>query len=268
MGRRILESEGLGKGARFWVWPFGTANSISDIALKLIPDYYALGSWCWPKSPAGVPLTNRYTLPIADLDNEISEGEQLASIKQQIDNTCEYGGWLTILFHRVYVPDGSIHKDEHSTVFLREVCDYIRKKQQASTNPPVVATFSDIYDNIIAKEVETGKGNNMALSLVSPPVTRHSHSFQLLPAEDGLARLYAAQRSIAVTLPPAARANGRIYTLTVADIVKPNTIRVTPHGNETFQGKSGSYTGLNSRGETLKIRVDAAGRNWIILDAD
>jgi len=267
MGRRILESEGLGKGARFWVWPFGTANSISDIALKLIPDYYALGSWCWPKSPAGVPLTNRYTLPIADLDLTLTEAQQLASIKNQIDKTCEYGGWLTILFHHLYVPDGKSHKDEHSTAFLREVCDYIRKKQQASPHPPVVATFSDIYDNIISREERPGMRKEKAVP-PAPPVTRHSHSFQLLPAEDGLVKIFATHRSIVVALPPLSRAKKRTYTLTVADIVKPNTIRVTPHGNETFQGKSGSYTGLNSRGKTLKIRVDAAGRNWIILDAD
>jgi peptidoglycan/xylan/chitin deacetylase (PgdA/CDA1 family) len=266
MGRRILESEGLIKGARFWVWPFGTINSISDIALKLIPDYYALGSWCWPKAPAGIPLTNRYTLPIANLDNAISEGEQLASIKQQIDNTCEYGGWLTILFHRVYVPDGSIHKNEHSTAFLREVCDYIRKKQQASPHPPVVATFSDIYDNIISREERPGMRKEKAVP-PAPPVTRHSHSFQLLPAEDGVVKIYATQRSIVVTLPPLARANSRIYTLTVSDTVSPNVITISSQKNETIQGKEGNYTGLNSRGKTLKIRTDAEAKNWIILNS-
>jgi peptidoglycan/xylan/chitin deacetylase (PgdA/CDA1 family) len=265
MGRRILESEGLTKGARFWVWPFGTINSISDIALKLIPNYYALGSWCWPKAPAGIPLTNRYTLPIANLDNAISEGEQLASIKQQIDNTCEYGGWLTILFHRVYVPDGSIHKDEHSTVFLREVCDYIRKKQQASTNPPVVATFSDIYDNIIAKEEAKSKRSQVAIS-PAPPVTRHRYSFQLLPAEDGLVKIFAAQRSVVVTLPAVARAKRRTYTLTVSDIVSPHVITVSPRAQETIQGRGGAYTGLNARGKVLKLRADAEAGNWIILD--
>jgi peptidoglycan/xylan/chitin deacetylase (PgdA/CDA1 family) len=266
MGRRILESEGLGKGARFWVWPFGTANSISDIALKLIPDYYALGSWCWPKSPAGVPLTNRYTLPIADLDLTLTEAQQLASIKNQIDKTCEYGGWLTILFHHLYVPDGKSHKDEHSTAFLREVCDYIRKKQQALPHPPVVLTFSDMYDNIIAKEEVKSERSKVAIS-PAPPVTRHSHSFQLLPAEDGLVKICATQRSIVVTLPPVARANGRIYTLTVADIVSPNVITVSPRTNETIQGRGGNYTGLNSRRKTLKIRADAEAKNWIILDA-
>jgi peptidoglycan/xylan/chitin deacetylase (PgdA/CDA1 family) len=266
MGRRILESEGLGKGARFWVWPFGTANSISDIALKLISDYYALGSWCWPKSPAGIPLTNRYTLPIAELNLTQTETQQLASIKNQIDKTCEYGGWLTILFHHIYVADGASHKDEHSTTFLREVCDYIRKKQQASPNTPVVVTFSDMYDNIIAKEEVKGERSKVAIS-PAPPVTRHSHSFQLLPAEDGLVRLYAAQRSIAVTLPPVARANGRIYTLTVADIVSPHVITVSPCGGETIQGKSSSYTGLNAEGKVMKIKAEGPAGNWIILDA-
>jgi len=269
MGRRILESEGLGKGARFWAWPFGTANSISDIALKLIPDYYALGSWCWPKSPAGVPLTNRYTLPIADLNltlTDAQETQELMSIKKQIDTTCEYGGWLTILFHHIYVPDGKSHKDEHSTAFLREVCDYIRKKQQASPHPPVVATFSDIYDNIISREERPGMRKEKAV-LPAPPVTRHSHSFQLLPAEDGVVKIYGMQRSIVITLPPVARANGRVYTLTVSDIVSPNVITVSPCSNETIQGKSGNYAGLNSRRKTLKIRADAEAKNWIILDA-
>ena len=269
MGRRILESEGLGKGARFWVWPFGTANSISDIALKLIPDYYALGSWCWPKSPAGVPLTNRYTLPIADLNltlTDAQETQELMSIKKQIDTTCEYGGWLTILFHHIYVPDGKSHKDEHSTAFLREVCDYIKMKQQTLSNPPAVVTFSDIYDNIIAKEEVKGERSEVAIS-PAPPVTRHSYSFQLLPPEDGLVKLYATQRSIVVTLPPVARANSRIYTLTVSDIVSPNVITVSPRTNETIQGRGGNYTGLNSRRKTLKIRTDAEAKNWIILDA-
>ena len=265
MGRRILESEGLIKGARFWVWPFGTTNSISDIALKLIPDYYALGSWCWPKSPAGIPVTNKYTLPIADLDNGISEEAQLASIKQQIDNTCEYGGWLTILFHRMYVPDESIHKDEHSTAFLREVCDYIRKKQIASPNPPVVSTFSDIYDNIIAKE-KGNKERGKAALFPPPPVTRHRHSFQLLPAEDGLTKIYATERPVVITLPPVARANGRVYTLTVADIVSPYVITVSPRGGETIQGRTGSYAGLSAQGKVLKIKADGAAGNWIILD--
>jgi peptidoglycan/xylan/chitin deacetylase (PgdA/CDA1 family) len=265
LGRRILESEGLTKGARFWAWPFGTTNSISDIALKLIPNYYALGSWCWPKAPAGIPLTNRYTLPIAHIDLEQKEEEQLVSLKKQIDKTCEYGGWLTILFHHIYVPDGKSHKDEHSTAFLREVCDYIKMKQQTLSNPPTVVTFSDMYDHIIAKEEMKG-GRSKVVTSPAPPVTRHSHSFQLLPAEDGLVKIFATRRSIVVTLPPVARAMGRVYTLTASEIVSPNTITISPYEGETIQGKSSSYTGLNAQGKVLKIKADVSEKNWIILD--
>ena len=164
------------------------------------------------------------------------------------------------------MPDGETHKDEHSTAFLREVCDYIRKKQQASPNTPIVATFSDIYDNIISSEERPGMRKKEAVP-PAPPVTRHSHSFQLLPAEDGVVKIYVTQRSVVVTLPPVARVNGRVYTLTVADIVSPYVITVSPRTNETIQGRGGNYTGLNARGKTLKIKTDATGGNWIILEA-
>jgi peptidoglycan/xylan/chitin deacetylase (PgdA/CDA1 family) len=264
MGRRVLESEGLIKGSRFWVWPFGLLEAISDISLRLIPEYYALGSACYPKAPAGIPLTNRYTLPIAELNLSMTEEQQLASLKQQIDATCEYGGWLTILLHRVYVPDGAGHKDEHSTIFLRELCNYIKWKQQTCSHPPVVATFSDIYDNIIARQTEPGESSLKTIPSFKPPVTRHRRSFQLLPAEDGLVEISATDQPIVVTLPPAEKAKDRTYTLIVADIVKPNTITVMPYGKETINGKTASYTGFNTQGKLLKIKADDAVKNWII----
>jgi peptidoglycan/xylan/chitin deacetylase (PgdA/CDA1 family) len=257
MARRVLESEGLQKGARFWVWPFGQTNAISDIALRLIPQYYLLGSWCNPKSPAGIPVTDRYTLPVADLN----------SIKSQIDKTCEYGGWLTILFHHIYTPGDTVDKGGHTTTFLREICNYISMKQRTSSNPPFVVTFSDVYDSIIAREEEVGKNSKMVSSQALPPVTLHSHSFQLLPAEDGLVKIFATSRSIVVSLPPVARAKGRTYTLSVSALVKPHTITVAPSQGDTIQGERAHYTGLDAKGKVLKIMADAEKGNWIILNA-
>lgn len=267
MARMILESEGLMKGARFWVWPFGQTNAISDIALRLIPKYYALGSWCNPKAPAGIPLTNRYTLPIADMSRGSTEVEHLAWVKKQIDATCGYGGWLTLLFHYIYLPeDRANHGIGHTTTFLKNVCDYIKMKQQNSSHPPVVVTFSDIFDTVVSRGGEVELNSGVTASRV-PPVTRHSRPFQLLPAEDGLVKICAANRPIVVTLPSVAQANGRIYTLCVSDIVSPNTITVIPKGNETIQGKGGMYAGLDAKEKILRIQADSAGGNWIILSS-
>lgn len=80
-----------------------------------------------------------------------------------------------------------------------------------------------------------------------------------------MVKIFAMNRSIVVTLPSVAQANGRIYTLCVSYLISPNTITVIPQKNETIQGKEGMYSGLDVKGKTLRIQADSAGGNWIIL---
>ena len=246
LSRKTLEAEGITKGARFFAVPFGQDSATGNVFLHEVPKYYSLVTSCEPLAPMGLPLTSPYTLGMAPLHTQ--------GMLDAIDRVCEYGGWLTLLFHDL--AGAKVTED-----FTR-VIDYIRKKQLISSNPPMVVTFSDMYDTVISKTQETREV--LPAPGMAKPTVVHSYSFTPTLGEAGcVIKIYARDRDIQVRLPSLARADGKEFIFHAADVTHPITI--TPYAGEKMRGALHGVS-LAAQGDTRRVFADARGGEWVVTD--